>query len=385
MATRIQFRRGTTAQHASFTGATGEVTVNTDKEVVVVHDGSTAGGFEMIRSDLTNIDIDGTESAGKVIQADGDGTYSWGTGFNAISDTGILLDTAGGEGPAGPSSNGLNERYGQMEIFNSSNLNMRQTSNGNQVITIQESGKYFIKVAGAKGGGAQGGNGGIAWGTISLTAGDVLYCRVGQRGLNGGQSTTSTTPLSDPSATNLSPDNTGSNNMPGGGFGDGFGGRGGGPSSGNTCSGGGGTAVRLNTDSVANRIIVAGGGGGAYTEGTRFQTGPKPDAGGADGGGYYGLTADVFPEGSGSRTGGGTQTGGGYTGSGGSTGTQTQGGNGPTNDGGGGGGGYWGGSSATNSSGGGGSGYVGGMDSSNRGMSSGGNSGHGWIFIQKVG
>lgn len=55
MPTRIQFRRGTTAQHASFTGAVGEVTVDTDKEVVVVHDGSTAGGFEMARSDVSNV------------------------------------------------------------------------------------------------------------------------------------------------------------------------------------------------------------------------------------------------------------------------------------------------------------------------------------------
>ena len=44
MARQIQFRRGTTAQHDSFTGAVGEVTVDTDKDVVVVHDGSTAGG-----------------------------------------------------------------------------------------------------------------------------------------------------------------------------------------------------------------------------------------------------------------------------------------------------------------------------------------------------
>lgn len=78
MATRIQFRRGTSAQHASFTGAVGEMTVDTDKDVVVVHDGSTAGGFEMLRSNLSNINIGGTETANYAIKADGDGTYSWG-------------------------------------------------------------------------------------------------------------------------------------------------------------------------------------------------------------------------------------------------------------------------------------------------------------------
>jgi hypothetical protein len=43
----FQRRRGTTAQHASFTGLLAEVTVDTDKEVVVVHDGTTAGGFPL--------------------------------------------------------------------------------------------------------------------------------------------------------------------------------------------------------------------------------------------------------------------------------------------------------------------------------------------------
>jgi hypothetical protein len=44
MSTQVQRRRGTTAQHATFTGAVGELTVDTDKDVVVVHDGVTAGG-----------------------------------------------------------------------------------------------------------------------------------------------------------------------------------------------------------------------------------------------------------------------------------------------------------------------------------------------------
>ncbi|MEC9266710.1 MAG: hypothetical protein VX464_11675 [Pseudomonadota bacterium] len=47
MTTQVQFRRGTTAQHSSFTGAVGEITVDTDKKAVVVHDGSTAGGLQV--------------------------------------------------------------------------------------------------------------------------------------------------------------------------------------------------------------------------------------------------------------------------------------------------------------------------------------------------
>ena len=49
MAEQLQLRRGTTAQHAIFTGAVGEITVDTDKDVVVVHDGVLAGGFPLAK------------------------------------------------------------------------------------------------------------------------------------------------------------------------------------------------------------------------------------------------------------------------------------------------------------------------------------------------
>lgn len=47
MADQLQLRRGTTAQMATFTGAQGEIVVDTDKDTVVVHDGATAGGFPL--------------------------------------------------------------------------------------------------------------------------------------------------------------------------------------------------------------------------------------------------------------------------------------------------------------------------------------------------
>ena len=49
MATAIQFRRGTTAQHGSFTGLVGEITVDTDLDTLRVHDGSTAGGTRLAK------------------------------------------------------------------------------------------------------------------------------------------------------------------------------------------------------------------------------------------------------------------------------------------------------------------------------------------------
>jgi len=55
MATQLQLRRGTNAQVTAFTGAEGEVSVNTTNDSLVVHDGSTAGGFELARADLDNV------------------------------------------------------------------------------------------------------------------------------------------------------------------------------------------------------------------------------------------------------------------------------------------------------------------------------------------
>jgi hypothetical protein len=51
MSKQVKLRRGTTAEHASFTGALAEVTVDTTKDVPIVHDGSTAGGFALARED----------------------------------------------------------------------------------------------------------------------------------------------------------------------------------------------------------------------------------------------------------------------------------------------------------------------------------------------
>jgi len=80
MAKLLKLRRGTTSQHSSFTGAEGEVTVDTDKEALVVHNGSTAGGFPVARADgtgVTNFTITGELDAATLDisgNADIDGT-----------------------------------------------------------------------------------------------------------------------------------------------------------------------------------------------------------------------------------------------------------------------------------------------------------------------
>ena len=55
MAKLLKLRRGTTTQHASFTGAEGEVTIDTTKDTAVVHDGSTQAGRALAREDMNNV------------------------------------------------------------------------------------------------------------------------------------------------------------------------------------------------------------------------------------------------------------------------------------------------------------------------------------------
>lgn len=49
MTKQVQFRRGTTTEHATFTGVVGEITVDTTKDTAVVHDGSQVGGYALAR------------------------------------------------------------------------------------------------------------------------------------------------------------------------------------------------------------------------------------------------------------------------------------------------------------------------------------------------
>ena len=45
----VQLRRGTDTEHSSFTGAEGEVTVDTTNDTLRVHDGTTAGGIRLAK------------------------------------------------------------------------------------------------------------------------------------------------------------------------------------------------------------------------------------------------------------------------------------------------------------------------------------------------
>lgn len=85
MSKQVQIRRGTTAEHATFTGAVGEITVDTDKETVVVHDGATAGGFPLARSSgqtftgtitIPTVEVTKTQEVFQTLTHSGSGTLS---------------------------------------------------------------------------------------------------------------------------------------------------------------------------------------------------------------------------------------------------------------------------------------------------------------------
>jgi hypothetical protein len=55
MSIEVKFRRGTSAEHSSFTGANGEITIDTTIKTLRVHDGVTVGGTRLAKfSDLGN-------------------------------------------------------------------------------------------------------------------------------------------------------------------------------------------------------------------------------------------------------------------------------------------------------------------------------------------
>lgn len=54
----LTLRQGTTAEHAAFTGAEGELSYDTEKKTVLVHDGSTVGGIPLAKKSEVDVKAD---------------------------------------------------------------------------------------------------------------------------------------------------------------------------------------------------------------------------------------------------------------------------------------------------------------------------------------
>ena len=108
MAKRVQRRRGTTAEHSTFTGYEGETTVDVTKDTVVVHDGSFAGVVNKVGVTQLNC-VDGT--ANQALKTDGSGTISFGTIDIAGSAIGGDLSGTVGNAQIVANAVGITELY----------------------------------------------------------------------------------------------------------------------------------------------------------------------------------------------------------------------------------------------------------------------------------
>jgi hypothetical protein len=72
MAKQVQLRRGTTLEHNAFTGAAGEITVDTTKDTIVVHNGTTVGGVPLARQSSVDLKADSTHNHDGVYQKQND-------------------------------------------------------------------------------------------------------------------------------------------------------------------------------------------------------------------------------------------------------------------------------------------------------------------------
>jgi hypothetical protein len=223
----------------------------------------------------------------------------------------------------------LNISFSQTQTVNFNYTGSVQTWTVPQCVT-----SINVVVAGAKGGGATGGNGARLTATIPVTPGQVLNIYVGGQGScgnnSGGWNGGGTGHASNPANVNY-----------------------------NSCGGGGATDIRIGGNALVNRVIVAGGGGGKSGGSSPVAGGAANCQNGAPGVSTYGAGG-----------GGGTQAAGGAGGApwagtppGGQAGTLGQGGN----------GGFW----STASGGGGGGGYYGGGGGGNDGCCTGSNGGGG--------
>jgi hypothetical protein len=101
---QIQLRRGTTAQNTSFTGAIGELTIDTQLNVVRVQDGSTAGGWPLVGTSATQTLTNKTLSAPVIaggLTSDNSGVVRIQSTTASTTTTSGALQVSGGAGVVG--------------------------------------------------------------------------------------------------------------------------------------------------------------------------------------------------------------------------------------------------------------------------------------------
>jgi hypothetical protein len=177
MSTQVQYRRGTNAQNAAFTGALAEITVDTTNGTLRVHDGITAGGSNIATVSYVTAQIgalsansitNGTSSvaviaSGGNIRANVAGSTVQTISAGLVAITGDLSVT----GNATLSGNILGDR-----IQNGTTTIDIQTPSGNANITVNGTSNVAVfSTAGADITGTLGVTGNITGGNVSGTRG----------------------------------------------------------------------------------------------------------------------------------------------------------------------------------------------------------------------
>jgi hypothetical protein len=157
MATQIQYRRGTNAQNAAFTGALAEITVDTTNGTLRVHDGLTAGGSNIatvayVTSQISSLSSNsisfGTSSvaviaSGGNIRANVGGSTITNTYSSGLAVTGLISATGnitGGNLIVGSAGNAVMSMTGaNLHITNnnaSGNITLFTNFGGSGVVEI---------------------------------------------------------------------------------------------------------------------------------------------------------------------------------------------------------------------------------------------------------
>jgi hypothetical protein len=125
MADQLSLRGGTTAEHATFTGANKEVTVDTTKKTLVVNDGATVGGHPLMRENASNSALAlGSASTPSLKWDANTGIYSPGADQLAVATNGtgrLFIDATGNVGV------GLSNPSYPLEVASSTNSTINIT------------------------------------------------------------------------------------------------------------------------------------------------------------------------------------------------------------------------------------------------------------------
>ena len=222
----VQRRRGTTSEHSSFTGLAGELTIDTTKDTVVVHDGSTAGGISLLREDVDNLAADaisgdkvhGGTISGSVALANGAtaATQSAGNDSTLIATTAFVTAAVGGEDTLAEMGDValVSATSGDMLVHDGSNwvdvtMSGDATMAANGAVTIaansvelgtDTTGNYVASLTAGTGvtvgGAAEGGTPSVAIGQAVATTSDVTFNNLivdGTLTVNGSTTTVDTT------------------------------------------------------------------------------------------------------------------------------------------------------------------------------------------------